>query len=72
MDDPVEPAIVDELRRLFPDFVRAYEPDGLSTAEFDTFGPTARTLRAFIGSYHELLHQVSDALVPNPDLKPAQ
>jgi transaldolase len=72
MDEPVDPAIVDELRRHFPDFVRAYEPDGLSTAEFDTFGPTARTLRAFIGSYHELLHQVSDALVPNPDLKPAQ
>jgi len=72
MDEPVDPAIVDELRRHFPDFVRAYEPDGLSTAEFDTFGPTARTLRAFIGSYHELLHQVGDALVPNPDLKPAQ
>ena len=72
MDEAVDPAIVDELRRRFPDFVRAYEPDGLSTAEFDTFGPTARTLRAFIGSYHELLHQVGDALVPNPDLKPAQ
>ena len=72
MDEPVDPAIVDELRRHFPDFVRAYEPDGLSASEFDTFGPTARTLRAFIGSYHELLHQVGDALVPNPDLKPAQ
>jgi transaldolase len=71
MDEPVEPAIVDELRARFPDFVRAYEPDGLSPAEFDAFGPSARTLRAFIGSYHELLHQVGDALVPNPDLKPA-
>ena len=36
--------------------------------EFDAFGPSARTLRAFVGSYHELLHQVADALVPNPDL----
>src|SRR5688500_6422910 len=72
MDVPVDATILDELRRHFPDFVRAYEPDGLSTAEFDTFGPTARTLRAFIGSYHELLHQVTDALVPNPDLKSAQ
>jgi transaldolase len=72
MDEPVDPMIVDELLRHFPDFVRAYEPDGLSTSEFDTFGPTARTLRAFIGSYHDLLHQVGDALVPNPDLKPAQ
>jgi transaldolase len=69
MEDPVDPAILDELQSHFPDFVRAYEPDGLAPAEFDTFGPSARTLRAFIGSYHELLHQVGDALVPNPDVK---
>ena len=68
MDDPIDPAILDELQRHFPDFVRAYEPDGLTPAEFDTFGPSARTLRAFVGSYHELLHQVADALVPNPDV----
>jgi transaldolase len=71
MDDPVDPAILDDLQRHFPDFVRAYEPDGLTTDEFDSFGPSARTLRAFIASYHELLHQVTDALVPNPDLRPA-
>ena len=71
MDDPVEPRILDDLRRHFPDFVRAYEPDGLTPDEFDAFPPSARTLRAFIASYHELLHQVSDVLVPNPDLKPA-
>ena len=68
MDDPVAPTILDELQRHFPDFVRAYEPDGLAPAEFDAFGPSARTLRAFVGSYHELLHQVGDALVPNPDV----
>jgi len=71
MDEPVAPAIVEELRTRFPDFVRAFEPDGLSPEEFDTFGPTARTLRAFTGSYHELLHQVGDALVPNPDVRQA-
>jgi transaldolase len=69
MDDPVDPAIVDELRRHFPDFVRAYEPDGLTVAGFDTFPPTVRTLRAFIASYHELLHQVGDAVLPNPDVR---
>lgn len=67
MDDPVPAAFVDELRARFPDFVRAYEPDGLAVEEFDAFGATARTLRSFIGSYHELLHQVTDALIPNPD-----
>ena len=69
MDDPVDPAVVDELARHFPDFVRAYEPDGLAMDEFDTFPPTSRTLRAFIASYHELLHQVTDAIIPNPDVK---
>jgi transaldolase len=69
MDDAVDPAIVAELSRHFTDFVRAYEPDGLAIDAFDTFPPTARTLRAFIASYHELLHQVTDAVIPNPDLK---
>jgi transaldolase len=68
IDDPVDPAIVAELSRRFPDFVRAYEPDSLSRAEFDTFPPTTRTIRAFIASYHELLHAVTDAMIPNPDL----
>ncbi|HLO36358.1 MAG TPA: transaldolase family protein [Candidatus Deferrimicrobium sp.] len=71
MDDPVAPAIVAELSAHYPDFVRAYEPDGLRPDEFDAFPPTARTLRAFIASYHELLHQVTDAMIPNPDLRPA-
>ncbi len=66
MDEPVDPAIVAELVAHFPDFRRAYEPDGLTPAEFDAFPPTVRTLRQFIGSYHELLHAVTDAVLPNP------
>ena len=49
--------------------MRAYEPDGLTVDEFDAFPPTVRTLRAFISSYHELLHQVGDAVLPNPDVR---
>jgi transaldolase len=71
MDEPVDPAMIDDLRRHFPDFVRAYEPDGLAPEEFDTFAPSRRTLRAFIASYHELLNQVTEALLPNPDAKPS-
>lgn len=67
MDVPVPPALLAALRRHLPDMERALEPDGLTVAEFDTFGPTVRTLRAFIGSYHDLLHQVNDALLPDPD-----
>jgi transaldolase len=69
IDDPVAPAILDELRTKLPEFVQAYEPDGLSVAEFDTFGGTTRTLRAFITSYQDLLREVTDALIPNPDKK---
>ena len=65
IDDPVP--YVDELCAAFPDFVRAHEPSGLSVADFDAWPPTVRTLRAFIASYHELLHLVTDALLPNPD-----
>jgi transaldolase len=67
IDDAVDPAIVAELSARFPDFARAYEPDGLGIDEFDRFPPTVRTLRTFVASYHELLHAVSDALLPNPD-----
>ncbi|MGH2358379.1 MAG: transaldolase family protein [Candidatus Limnocylindria bacterium] len=71
IDEPVAPAVVDELTAHFDDFRRAYEPEGLTLAEFDTYGATVRTLRAFIASYHDLLHLVSDALLPNPDAKRA-
>ena len=60
IDDPVEARHLEELGRL-PDFVHAYEPDGLSVDEFDAWGPTRRTLRTFIGSYHDLLHLVTEA-----------
>ena len=67
IDDPVPAAHVEALRRHLPDFVRAFEPDGLKVADFDTFPATARTLRAFIASYAELLSHVTDALLPSPD-----
>jgi len=66
IDEPVPAEHLDALRGL-PDFMRAFEPDGLAEADFDTWAPTVRTLRAFIGSYHELLHLVTDAALPNPD-----
>lgn len=67
IDDPVAPTFLAELQSRLPDFVRAHEPDGLAVAEFDGFGATARTLRSFIASYQDLIHQVTDALIPNPD-----
>jgi transaldolase len=71
IDEPTDQRILDQLIGLFPDFVRAYEPDGLALADFDSFPPTVRTLRGFIASYHDLLHAVTDAVLPNPDLRTA-
>src|SRR5215471_2138283 len=45
MQDPVDPAIVDELARKFADFRRAHDEKGLGIEEFDRFGATVRTLR---------------------------
>jgi hypothetical protein len=66
-DEPVDPAVVEEIYRKFPDFRRAYDEGGLSIDEFETFGATVRTLRNFIGSYHELVGAVRDVMLPDPD-----
>jgi transaldolase len=69
MDEPVPETIVDELYRRFPDFRRAYDVDGMSPEEFDSYGATARTLRGFIASYHDLVAVIRDFMLPNPDVK---
>lgn len=67
IDDAVDERIVDELRRLLPDFHRAYEPDGLAIGELDGYGATVRTLRQFIGASAELEAVVRDFVLPDPD-----
>ena len=67
--DPVSPQIVETLYEKLPDFRRAYNVDGMTPAEFDSFGSTARTLRAFIAAAHDVMAVVRDFMVPNPDVK---
>jgi transaldolase len=67
---PVDPWIVTELLTHFPDFRRAYEPDGLTVAEFDNYGATVRTLRSFINAYHDLTGAIRDVVLPDPDIQP--
>jgi transaldolase len=69
MDVPVDPALIDDLYERIPDFRRAYEPDGLSPEEFEGFGASARTLRAFIKSYHDLQGAIRDLVLPDPDVR---
>ncbi len=65
--NPVDPVVVEELSRKFPDFRRAWSEDGLKLEDFDSFGPTRRTLRQFVSACHDLDSVVRDFLIPNPD-----
>lgn len=67
MHRAVDAAIVEELLERVPDFRRAYEPDGMQPEEFESFGASARTLRSFIKSYHDLMGAVRDLVLPDPD-----
>ena len=40
--DPVPSAYVDELVRHCPEFVKAYEPDGLSIDQFETYDSSGK------------------------------
>ena len=69
MSNPVEPQIVAALYGKIPDFGRSYDEDGLASEEFDSYGATVRTLRAFIAASHELMGIVRENfMLPNPDL----
>jgi transaldolase len=68
IDEPVRPEIEAELSRKFADFRRANTENDLTVEEFDSFGPTRRTLRQFIAACHELDAVVRDVLIPNPDV----
>jgi transaldolase len=67
IETPVDPVIVKELSAKFPEFVRAYEPNGMTIPEFLNFGPTRRTLRQFLVATADLAAQIRNVLVPDPD-----
>jgi transaldolase len=66
MEQPVEPKILGALLDRVPEFRRAFEPDGLTPAEFDRFGATRKTLRQFLDADAKLDGLVRDVLVPAP------
>ena len=64
IDKPVEPKVVDALSKQFIDFGRAFAEGGLSIEEFDSFGPTRRTLRQFVAGCGELGAIIRDFMLP--------
>jgi transaldolase len=69
MSHPVDPKIVEAMYEKIPDFRRAYDETGMVVEEFDTYGATIRTLRGFIASAHDLMGEVRNFMLPNPDVK---
>jgi transaldolase len=61
---PVDEKIVSTLLATSPEFRKAYEVDGLSIDEFDTFGATRLTLRQFLDADAKLDALVRDILLP--------
>lgn len=69
MHTPVDAKTINALYTNIPDFRRAYDEDGLTVQEFDTFGATVRTLRSFIEAWHSFVAVTRDLMLPNPDHK---
>jgi transaldolase len=69
MHEPVGEEILEALYTKLPDFRRAYDENGMTVEEFDTFGATVRTLRQFIAAWHDFVAVIRDFMLPNPDVK---
>jgi transaldolase len=63
MDIPVNPKIISELEKKFPDFRRAYEEKGMTPAEFDHFGATVATLRQFCQATTKVIAKIQDIML---------
>ena len=63
--NPVDPEILAALTGHYPDFNRAYNEDGLSLTDMDTYGATVVTLRQFLAAGAELNAVIRDIMVPS-------
>lgn len=63
MDIPVDERMIDELSRKIPDFNKAYQEDGMTVEEFDSFGALNKTLLQFLGGYDELVSMIRKYMV---------
>jgi len=63
INNPVDPKIIDQLSRHLPDFNKAYQPDGMTPDEFETYGATSRTMLQFLGGYDELVTMIRGVMI---------
>jgi len=63
IDVPVDPHILETLRARVPEFVKAYDEDGMAVKDFEHFGATVKTLKQFLDADAQLDALVRDVLV---------
>ena len=68
MHEPVKAEILETLYDKIPDFRKAYDEDGMTAKEFDSYGATVRTLRSFISGWHDFVAAIRNFMLPNPDV----
>lgn len=68
-NNPIEAKILQELADKFPnEWKKGYQEDGLTVAEFDSYGAVQRTLRGFIQGYDALVEKIRNIMIPDPDV----
>ena len=62
IDNPVNPEYLRQLSAL-PEFVKAYEPDGMAPEEFEGYGAFTHTLSAFLDGYDDLVKTIRKFMI---------
>lgn len=60
VEDPIDPAIVEQLSATFPEVRQALEPDGLSLEEYEGFGPVQHFRDNFIAGWTAVRQMIAD------------
>jgi transaldolase len=63
MDTPVDAKIIAELEKKFVDFRRAYNENGLTVSEFDSYGATVRTLSQFCQATTNVITTIREMMI---------
>jgi transaldolase len=65
IDVPVKEEYMNQLKSI-PEFIKAYEEDGMTIAEFERYGAVRRTLTGFLGGYDDLIHLIRGYMITDP------
>jgi transaldolase len=62
MDKPVDEFYLNCLKQI-PEFIQAYEPDGLKPEEFQHYGAFLATMKQFLGGYDSLVQLIRSYMI---------